>query len=62
MAEIIQEEIVLASADQKFRWKLLITWDGRLAAVQLFQDQKDGPWKPRGTPKVLAWTDQGVTL
>jgi hypothetical protein len=55
MADIVFKELLLDSVDHKSRWKIFVRADGRLVVVQLFED--NGIWKPKGSEKVIAWTD-----
>jgi hypothetical protein len=58
MDSFIYGEIVLQSENKQNRYRLFVTEDGRLAAVRLFHDAKDGGWKPKGSDhKVLANID-----
>ena len=60
MAETNQEEIVLTSRDQKFRWRIYINWNGGLGVQHFVKDEKDGSWKPKGQKVIASADERGV--
>jgi hypothetical protein len=57
MAPTMPMEIVMTSADQRRRRKILVRQGGSFYVIALFLKKHCGDWKPITLRKVLLWTD-----